>query len=170
MNGPTIETERLVLRRPDPKDADGYVDFFLSDRACFVGQTPRRHRAWVYFAGEIGHWEIRGWGMFAVTMKGEDTCIGVVGPSFPDGWPEHELGWLLWPTAEGKGIGFEAACAARRYAYENLGWKTAVSYVDRRNTRSIRLAERLGCTIDDTASGIDPEDFVYRHPAPEVLT
>ena len=47
-----------------------------------------------------------------------------------------------------------------------LGWTTAVSYIDRDNARSIALARRIGCTEDPDAVASDPEDFVFRHPAP----
>ncbi len=58
----------------------------------------------------------------------------------------------------------------RRHAYEDLGWETAVSYIDPANARSIALAERLGCTRDDAADRVHPDDLVYRHPSPsEVL-
>jgi RimJ/RimL family protein N-acetyltransferase len=165
-----IETERLVLRRPEGKDADSYVDFMLSSRAAFVGGTDKPHRGWIYFAAEIGHWDIHGWGMFAVTMKGDDTCLGMVGPWYPAGWPERELGWLIWPKAEGKGLAYEAALAAQRHAFRDLGWQTAVSYIDPQNTRSIALAKRLGCIADAAAPRVDPNDLVFRHPAPEELS
>ena len=51
--------------------------------------------------------------------------VGIVGP-----WPrlglsrELELGWDLFEGATGKGYATEAARAARRYAYDVLGWTT----------------------------------------------
>ncbi len=104
-------------------------------------------------------------------MKGEDTPLGMVGAWCPDTWPEPEIGWTVWnPAAEGKGIAFEAAQAARGYAYDVLGWPTAVSYVAPDNMRSRVLAERLGAAIDTKAASIgDPPCLVYRHPAPESL-
>jgi RimJ/RimL family protein N-acetyltransferase len=90
------------------------------------------------------------------------------------GWPEKEIGWSVWaPEAEGKGLAFEAAQAARAWAYGTLGWTTAVSYIDPANARSIALARRLGATRDPEAPLIDgytPENtLVFRHPAPERL-
>ncbi|MCH2169093.1 MAG: GNAT family N-acetyltransferase, partial [Oceanicola sp.] len=41
--------------------------------------------------------------------------------------------------------------------------ETLVSYVDPRNERSSRLAERLGATLDAEAPRPDPLDLVYRH-------
>lgn len=168
---PVIETERLVLRGPEPRDWAGFRDFFMSERAAYVGGPFPRRKAWYAFATEIGHWHIHGFGMWAVTMKGDDTCLGNVGCWFPDTWPEKEIGWQLWPEAEGRGIAHEAALAARAYAYGSFGWSGAVSYIDHANARSIRLAERLGAVRDDAAvRPVGDDCLVYRHPAPEALS
>lgn len=108
--------------------------------------------------------------MWAVTAKGDDTCLGLIGCWYPEGWPEKEIGWLLWPQAEGHGFGFEAATAARSHAYAEFRWTTAVSYIDHENARSIALARRLAATRDhDAATPRDADCGVYRHPAPESL-
>jgi len=168
---PILETERLILRGPEPRDCAAFVDFFMSDRARYVGGPLTRGKAWRTFALEIGHWRMRGFGMWAVTMRGSDDSLGLVGCWFPEGWPEKEIGWIMWRDAEGKGIAHEAALAARDHAYGVLGWPTAVSYIDQPNARSIRLAERLGAARDDAAQCPDgPEPcLVYRHPGSEVL-
>ena len=167
---PVLETERLVLRGPEPKDEAGYVAFFASERGRFVGGNGTRSLGWLAFASEVGHWTLRGFGMWAVTLRGSDDCLGFVGCWFPGGNPEREIGWQVWPEAEGKGIAFEAALAARTHAYGTLGWDGAVSYIDHGNTRSIRLAERLGAVRDDDAERpVGDECLVYRHPAPEAL-
>jgi RimJ/RimL family protein N-acetyltransferase len=92
----------------------------------------------------------------------------MTGPWFPEGWPEQEIGWSLWSAeAEGRGFALEAAQAARGYAYGDLGWPTAVSYIRPENRRSIALAQRLGAVLDpDAATPDDSDDLVYRHPAP----
>ena len=166
---PVIETENLILRPPELRDEEGSVTFQMSDRSRYVGGPVTHRKAWFGFASEIGHWVIRGYGSFAVIRKGEDRCLGLVGPWFPGGWPEREIGWLIWEEAEGKGIAHEAALAARAWAYDHLGWTTAVSYIEPENTRSIRLAERLGAVLDTDAEPLDPEDVVYRHPGPEAV-
>ena len=168
-NPPVIETENLILRLPEPCDAEGSIAFRTSERSRFVGGPDSARMAWSNFASELGHWAIRGYGSFAVTRKGEDRCLGLIGPWFPGGWPEQEIGWLIWEEAEGKGVAYEAALATRAWAYEHLCWTTAVSYIEPDNHRSIRLAERLGAVRDESAVPLDPEDLVYRHPAPEDL-
>lgn len=167
---PILETERLVMRGPAPRDCEGFIAYFTSDRARFTSGPLERSAAWRLFAVELGHWVIRGFGMWAVTMRGDDKCVGFVGCWRPDGWPENELGWILWPEAEGRGIAYEAACAARRCAYQRFGWTTAVSYIAFENDRSAALAERLGAVRDDAAARPPSGGcFVYRHPSPSGL-
>jgi RimJ/RimL family protein N-acetyltransferase len=169
MTAPVIETNRLILRRPAARDLDAYLTFITSERAEYVGREQSRFSGWKCFAAEAGHWMLHGYGPWAVTVKGSDTSVGQVGVWHPVGFPEREIGWLIWKEAEGKGIAFEAAEAARAYDYRVHGTKTLVSYIDRANSRSIRLAERLGAVLDPEATPLDPDTLVYRHPSPEAL-
>ncbi|GGL75477.1 GNAT family N-acetyltransferase [Wenxinia marina] len=164
-----LETPRLILRRPEAKDWDAARAFFTSDRAAGIGGPLSEGAAWRAFAAEIGHWAIRGYGMWAVTLRGEDRAVGLVGPWYPVDWPETEVGWMIWdPAIEGTGIATEAAHAAIRHAYDGLGWDTVVSYIDLDNARSIRLAEKLGAVHDPAARVPNPDKpcRVYRHPRP----
>lgn len=167
---PTLETERLVLRGPKPSDADIFIAFYGTDRARFVGGPMGPKGAWGFFATEIGHWTIRGYGMFVVTLKGDDTPLGIVGHWCPHGWPETEIGWVLFDKEnEGKGIAYEAAKACIDHAWNVLKWDTIVSYISFGNDASVALAERLGAVKDSAAPQPKPDDpcFVYRHPKPD---
>lgn len=171
---PVIETERLVLRAPAGRDFAAWRDFFLSERSHHIRTVaePDEALAWRAWAGVIGHWAMRGWGSFVFTTHTNDRALGMTGPWSPINWPEHEIGWTVWSDEnEGKGLVAEAARAARDHAYKVLGWQTAVSYIAPTNTRSIRLAERLGATLDANAAPFPGEKdaLVYRHPKPEDL-
>jgi RimJ/RimL family protein N-acetyltransferase len=96
--------------------------------------------------------------------------VGEVGLFHPPSYPEAEIGWTVMAEAEGRGLAQEAARAVRAFSYGTLGLRTLVSYIDPRNERSIRLAERLGARLDPRAA--QPEDdpcLVFRHPGPEAL-
>jgi RimJ/RimL family protein N-acetyltransferase len=169
---PVLETERLILRAFGPDDMDAGVRYLMDPRTVFMGGPFERHDAWEHCAALIGHWAIHGFGLFSVRLKDSDRLIGDAGLLLPFGYPENELGWGIWDTAfEGKGFAYEAAEAVRAHAYRDLGWSTLVSYVDPENTRSIALARRLGCTLDEEAPVPDLPDcectLVFRHPSPE---
>ncbi len=165
---PVLETERLTLRAPGPQDWEAWRAFILSDRAEFVRSPGLDERlAWRAMGHLIGHWVLRGFGSFVYCLKGTDRAIGHAGPWFPATWPEREIGWTVWdPAAEGKGYAFEAALATLDHAFGDIGWTTAVSYIDPANTRSLALACRLGAWHDGAASAHEDGLLVYRHPAP----
>lgn len=168
---PVLTTERLVLRAPHAGDWPVWREFYESPRAEYVGgPLVGGGLAWRAFGHFVGHWVLRGYGMFVLTERGSDLPLGAVGPWFPDGWAEHEIGWAIWSTTlEGRGYAHEAALAARDFAIRKLGWSQPVSYIDPANTRSIALALRLGASPDPDAPLPDftaarPVPLVFRHP------
>ena len=173
MTSPILHTERLMLRRPAPSDWEAFRAFMFSDRAAEFGSHRHLGKAFRAFAGELGHWEIFGYGMFAVTPRGEDRAVALVGPWTPPDWPEKELGWMVLDAkAEGKGIAREAAEAALGHVWRALRWDTVVSYIAEGNARSVALAERLGARLDPRAEAPKAPGktvLVYRHSRPEGL-
>ncbi len=126
--------------------------------------------AWRSLAQEAGHWLLRGFGRWVVTERGSDVALGNVGLWHPEGFPEQEIGWDLFDGATGKGYATEAALAARAYAYDTLGWTTAISLIADKNTASMAVANRLGAAYD---GDFTHERFgamqVWRHPSPDAL-
>ena len=169
---PTLHTARLTLRAPQAADWPAWRAFAATDRSCFVGGPFDEAKAWRAFCHDIGMWVLRGYGSFVFTATGSDQPLGMCGPWHPADWPEPELAWTIWSAkAEGKGYAFEAASATRTHAFSALGWKTAVSYINPDNTKSIALALRLGAIMDPTATPppSDPAALVYRHLSPVVV-
>lgn len=164
---PVLTTERLILRAPHAEDWPAYLAFRRSPRSALGGNLATGE-IWSQFAAFFGHWALRGFGRFIITDRASGDAIGHVGPFFPEGWQEPELTWTLWNDArEGRGIAFEAARAARDHAFRDLGWKTAVSYIDLANTRSQALARRLGAVHERTDPGHAKPFQIWRHPLPE---
>lgn len=166
---PIIITERLTLRGPQKADFEPLAVFFDdSIRAHGFGGTLPRDQAWRWFASMIGHWHLHGYGYFTVVETATDTPIGIVGLWNPEGWPEPELGWVMYDGSEGKGFAKEAALAVRDYAYGTLGFTTLTSNIIPGNTRSVALAERIGAVYERTYENIAMgTDMLYRHPSPE---
>ncbi|WP_144182943.1 GNAT family N-acetyltransferase [Elioraea rosea] len=164
---PMIETDRLLLREPVLADWPGFAQLMTSDRAAHMGGPYSIANAWGVFCHGIALWRLFGVGNLSIVLRESGRCIGQVeinqGPRFP----EPELGWQLDSAAEGRGYAFEAAVAMRDWACRVRGLETLVSYIGPENVRSIRLAERLGATLDAHARPQDPGDLVYRHAQPE---
>ncbi len=166
---PTLWTRRLTLRAPCIEDFVAFAEFRGSDRARSLGGPFTRPEAFQQLGALIGHWHLRGFGRWMVADRSTDSPLGVVGPFFSEGWPEPEIAWSIFASAEGRGLAEEAARAALDYAYDVLGWRTAISLIAPDNTRSIALARRLGAERDgDYAHAtLGPLD-VFRHPSPEM--
>lgn len=98
----------------------------------------------------VGHWQLRGFGMWALEARSTGAFVGRAGLHFPDGWPAREVAWALARPWWGRGYAFEAAVAALDYAFQVLRWPRAISLIDPQNERSIRLAERLGERFERT--------------------
>ena len=145
MLGPTLETERLILRPPVEADLDGWAELMGDpESARFIGGVQARAAAWRGMAAMTGSWALKGFGMFSVVDKASGRWLGRLGPWQPDGWPGTEVGWGLVRSAWGHGYAAEGAAAAIDWTFAALGWGEIIHCIDPANTPSIRLAERLG--------------------------
>ena len=142
---PTLDTERLLLRAPCAEDFSSYAAFYADEEAShFYGGPLRADMAWRRLALDLGHWQLRGYGIWALESRAEGAMVGGCGLLWPDGWPRSELTWWLLPAARGKGLATEASRAAIAYAYDVLGWDLVETHMDDRNEAARRLALRLG--------------------------
>ncbi|MGH1354680.1 MAG: GNAT family N-acetyltransferase [Thalassovita sp.] len=168
LNIPTLETDRLILRAPREEDVRAELDFYASDASRFVGGPMRPDQVWRQQATIMGHWLFRGYGYWAAVAKDTGAYLGRIGLWFPEGWPEREIGWTLLPAAQGNGYATEGGAALRQYAYETLGWDTAISLIAPENAASQAVARRLGARFE---THLDHPRFgtveIWRHIAPD---
>lgn len=167
---PVLETPRLRLRAPTLADFPAWAALMGGPRSHGMGGPMGREDAFEDFAGCVVTWVLRGHGAWAVEDR-EGTLLGFVLVGFESDDREPELGFMVLPEAEGRGVAHEAALAARDWAWA-MGLASLVSYVDPANARSMRLAGRLGARRDPEAErafdGTDGAGFaVWRHPRPE---
>ncbi|MGC8535763.1 MAG: GNAT family N-acetyltransferase [Rhizomicrobium sp.] len=142
---PVLTTARLVLRAPVEGDFDAYAAMMAdADTARFIGGQMTRPAAWRSFAVLVGHWQLRGFGMFSVLDKETGEWLGRVGAWQPEDWPGQEVGWGLIPAAQGKGYAYEAAAACLDHVFGSLGWSQVIHCIAAENAPSIALARRLG--------------------------
>lgn len=159
---PVIVLPQGRLRPHRVEDMEAFWIFYQSPRAEFMDKPNTRTQLWYGFASEVGSWELQGQGAWAIeTADGE--IAGQVAVTQPPHFAEPELGWMLLDGFEGRGLAFEAAAAALEYARSEIRPASLVSYIDRRNARSIALAKRLGGTEDAVAERFDNSDIVVRH-------
>ena len=150
---PTLETPRLVLRPFAGEDLDDFAAILADPEvAKYVGGVADRMAAWLRIAGYLGHWQLRGYGQWAVVERESGRFLGRCGLWFPEGWPELEVGWTLARRAWGNGYATEAGRAAVEWGRAELGLRRIASVINPENRRSIAVAERLGMTFDRTTT------------------
>jgi len=154
--GPTLETERLLLRRWRPSDREPFARINADPVVMehFPGlQSPQV--SYEMMASFEEGFERDGFGLWAVEIPGETQLAGFVGltrvaEDIPFA-PAVEVGWRLTPTAWGRGIAFEAAVRALDFGFGCAGLDEIVAYTAVGNVRSRRLMERLGMRYDPAA-------------------
>ena len=67
----------LILRGPEMREFDALAAFFADpDRAWGFGGAETRPEAWRWWASNIGHWHIHGYGYFTIEDKASGAPAG----------------------------------------------------------------------------------------------
>lgn len=162
-----IETARLRLRQFEAADvAPLHAHYGDADCTRYTyGRVLSASRTWHAVAGMAGHWQLRGYGPYAVASKADDEVIGAVGLWYPAEWPEPEIKWALVPASQGQGYASEAARAVQAIAREHLPQLRLISFIDARNAASIRVALSIGARRERELEFRGGPWHIYRHPA-----
>jgi RimJ/RimL family protein N-acetyltransferase len=159
---PVLETERLRLRAFRLSDFEGYAAMCGDPEVTRYLMTRfDREQAWRHLAFLIGHWVLRGFGMWAVEEKATGAFVGRIGFAEPEGWPGFELAWTLARPFWGRGYATEGARAALSYGFNVLRKDRVVSLIHPENQASIRLAGRIGERLQGRAEILGREHLVY---------
>lgn len=166
-----IETKRLRLTAFNDSHFNSYAAM-LADPACTHwvgdGHTLDRMNAWRSMAMLLGHWQLRGYGMWALEERATGTFIGRVGLMCPEGWPDIDLGWMLHPDHRHHGYATEAGEAALQFAWETLRVPRVISLIREGDESSLGVVRRLGAEYIEDINFIGPTTrvFAYYPPAP----
>ncbi|OLE56339.1 MAG: GNAT family N-acetyltransferase [Cyanobacteria bacterium 13_1_40CM_2_61_4] len=160
----TLETERLILRMFREDDAEAHARICADPevmRYLGEGHTLSTLEAWRQLAFLVGHWQLRGYGHFALEEKSSGKLAGRIGFLNPPGWPGFELGWTLGREFWGKGYATEGARRALQYAFEELDRDHVISLIYPDNKASINVAKRLGEKLEGTTELFGHEVLIY---------
>lgn len=161
-----METDRLVLRMFVEGDWRALHEHY-SDAEC-TRYTFRRAlteaATWRAMASMAGHWQLRGYGPYALEEKSTRTVLGTVGLWYPVEWPEPEIKWALARRHWGKGYASEAVRAVQRMVRDCLPELHLISLIDSRNEASIGLARSVGATLEREIEFSGGPFHIYRHP------
>jgi RimJ/RimL family protein N-acetyltransferase len=163
MNGPVLETDRLTLRMWREQDFEPYAKMCADPEIMrfLGGKTLNRLEAWRHLAFLIGHWDLLGYGHWAVEEKASGAFAGRVGFLNPADWPGFEIGWTLGRNFWGKGYATEAAQRALQFAFNELDKSHVISLIHPDNKASIRVAERLGEKLEGNTELLGNNVLIY---------
>ena len=160
-----ISTARLMLRQFAAEDWRALHEHY-SDVECTkftFGRALTEGESWRAMASMLGHWQLRGFGPYAVVERSSNAVIGTVGLWFPNDWPEPEIKWALVRKAWGKGFAAEAARAVQPIAVAHLG-APPISLIAEHNLPSIKVAETVGARLESQILFRGNPCWIYRHP------
>ncbi len=149
---PSLNTERLLLRAFEEDDLDPFAamvsNLEVMQLATYDGNTMTRTRAWNWLCLMLGHWYMRGFGIWGIEEKSSGELIGRIGLQLQESFDDVELVWMLAKSAWGKGFATEGARAAIDYGLNTLALPRIAAVIRMENKPSIRLAERLGMEME----------------------
>ena len=162
-----LEAERLRLRPWREADVEPLHAFYRDPLSAKIyGSTVAQPDVWRRVAAFIGHWQLRGFGLWALEECSSGAFVGYSGLWFPPEFGDVEVGWGIAREHRGRGYATEAARCARDYGYRIAGLDRLVSYILPDNRASIAVAERLGARPDGEFMLHEKPHTIYLHPKP----
>lgn len=163
-----LRTERLTLRPITPDDSDDIWEYQRLPEVLRYIPWPVRSReeAHLHTLKRAGMRRLAETGdafHFAMALRGEpstgldeasrsrDRVVGDVMLRVTNAaHAQLELGWVLHPAFQGRGIATEAIAEVVQWAFEELRPHRLNAHVDVRNTASGALCRRLGMRLEGT--------------------
>jgi RimJ/RimL family protein N-acetyltransferase len=172
LNEILLETDRLILRMWRPSDFDAYAAMCADPEVMryLGGNIFDKAQAWRHMAFLVGHWELLGYGHWAVEEKATGDFVGRIGFMNPDGWPGFEIGWTLRRQSWGRGYATEAAKRALTYGFDELDKDHVISLIHPDNRGSKRVAERLGEKLEGQTELMGIQLLIYGIDRPTRVT
>lgn len=170
----TLSTPRLTLRRLDEADAPFILELLndpdwlrhIGDRGV---RTLDDARGYIN-DGPLAMHARYGFGLDAVTLRGDGTPIGLCGLLRREELEDPDLGFAFLPAHRGRGLAREAALATLAHAAQALGLRRIVAITAPGNAASIRLLESLGFRFERTLRLHDDAEelrlYGYAAPSP----
>lgn len=148
-----IETERLLLRPPNPDDFEALHRIFSDPVTMSFWPAPFAEedtRRWI--SHSLHDHEETSFSRRPVVLKSSGEVIGDCGIMRAEiaGTTEHDLGYIIHHPFWGNGYAVEAAEAWKCHAVEKLDVRRLVANMPVDHAASIRVAERIGMRWEKT--------------------
>jgi RimJ/RimL family protein N-acetyltransferase len=160
-----LESQRLLLRQFTDGDWQDLHRYFSDPEAMHFthGKALSEGETWRVMCSMIGHWQIRGYGPYAVEEKSSGSVLGTVGFWYPNDWPEPEIKWGLARQSWGQGFATEAARLVHAAGREHLPDFALISLIHDDNKASIGVALAIGAQRERSTDYEGEPHGIYRH-------
>ena len=155
-----IHTSRLLLRWPEPADAQALLEIHQDPEVLEQGLVTLTAPpggidvALRNIDRMLRHWRRYGYGQWSVVERATEQVVGCVGLRHRDELSEIELGWIIRRSHWGDGFATEAAQAAIAWAWQTTTIDHIISLIRPDDARSMRVAEKSGQRFE--REGIEP--------------
>ena len=147
-----IETERLILRKLSPDDAEFILDLlnqpsfihYIGDRGVRTLEDAGQY----ILKGAVASYEKYGFGLYLTLLKESEIPIGICGLVKRDSLKDVDIGFAFLPQYWSKGYAFESASAVLAYARKSLGLKRILGITTPDNQGSIHVLEKIGLKFE----------------------
>ncbi|MGV2831433.1 GNAT family N-acetyltransferase [Myxosarcina sp. GI1(2024)] len=161
-----IETERLILREFQREDLQELAPIFADPKVMQFSPTGVNSVKQVQerIEGFIACYNQFGFGKWAVILKDSKQLLGYCGIAVEqiDGKDEKELGYRLDSRYWRQGLATEAASASIKCGFERFNLPYVFGIVERANTASVRVLEKIGMQHQGTTIFHETEMELYR--------
>ena len=184
---PIIDTPRLQLRGHEVADLDACAAMWADPEIVrYIGNRPSsREETWARLLRYRGHWELLGFGFWAVVERATGTFVGELGladfrrevaswdprpaSSAAEGWCGSiapplgaEAGWVIARAAHGQGYATEGLRAALAWGAAHVAAREVSAVIEPDNAASLRVAHKCGFTGVASATYHGAELIVLR--------
>ncbi len=160
-----LETDRLILRKPHIDDWRDYHEYYSDGEAVryTIKNALEEPQTWRMVCTLIGHWTVRGYGIYSVEEKASGKVLGGIGFWYPMDRPSPEIKWALSAKHHGKGFASEAARAVLAEGHKSLPDIHLISLIDKENIPSQNLAKAIGAKWEEEIDFRGGPCVIYRH-------
>lgn len=157
-----------------PEDFDRFAEIWADPEvvAEIRGGARSRSESWDAFLRIAGHWQMAGFGQWAIWEAKSRHMVGQTGFFFSnrhlgdDFDPYPEAGWVLAQEAQRQGLARDATQVAHEW-FDRVIPGPLVALITKAHTRSLDLAEKLGYRpLRETEFGDVPVVLMRRNGPP----
>jgi RimJ/RimL family protein N-acetyltransferase len=148
-----LDTERLTIRKyteGDGRELHLLLERndnreFLRENVEEVSSIKTEEEAEIKVRKHSAEWFARDRFVMGIWLKSENKYVGQIWIE-PKKWevPSFEIGWFLDQGYQGRGIAKEAASRSLEFLFSDLNAHKVIAITRDTNSKSIKLAERLG--------------------------